>query len=165
MLVMVAFMTLAMSQTAQAIEDPNPKGTVVIGIRGNFDLGANYYGFGSNVVVDYTLVDSWWKGHFTVGGFVGSNFYSHITHVAFMPRATYGLNITKDFEAHVGVMSGFGWRHWSREYYGDISNDMYFTHGEVVGCRYMFTPNIGVEAEVGYVYTMGYLNAGLTIKL
>ena len=34
MLAMVAFMTLAVSQKAQAIEDPNPKGTLVIGVRG-----------------------------------------------------------------------------------------------------------------------------------
>ena len=165
MLVMVAFMTLAMSQKAQAIEDPNPKGTTVIGIRGNFEPGYHYFGVGANVVADITIVDSWWKGHFTVGGYVGSNFYSHISHLTVMPRATYGLNITKDFEAHVGVMSGIGFRHWGSDYYYGVSNDWYFTHGEVLGCRYFFTPNIGVEAEVGYVYTMGYLNAGLTIKL
>ena len=32
MLALVAFMTLAVSQKAQAIEDPNPKGTLVIGV-------------------------------------------------------------------------------------------------------------------------------------
>ena len=64
MLVMVAFMTLAMSQTAQAIENPNAKGSSVLGIHAGY-----YPGFGFNATYDYTLINSWWKGHFTVGGY------------------------------------------------------------------------------------------------
>lgn len=165
MLAMVAFMTLAMSQKAQAIEDPNPKGTMVIGIRAGIrPLG--YIGLGGSVVGDYTLVDSWWKGHFTVGGYAGYNFtrWDHESDFAFMPRATYGLNITKEFEAHVAVMTGVCWRHWPSNYY-EHNNEIRFAHGEVVGARYMFTPGFGVEAEMGYVSYMSYLNIGVTFKL
>lgn len=165
MLVMVALMTLGVSQKAQAIEDPNAKGTTVIGIRCNMEPGYHYFGAGPNVTVDYTLINSWWKGHFTVGGYVGSNFYLHTSHFTFMPRATYGLNITDDFEVHVAVMAGLGLRHYSPKYYPTDYRRLYFSHGELAGCRYYFTPNIGVEAEVGYVYTMGYFNVGLSIKL
>ena len=167
MLALVAFMTLAMSQKAQAIEDPKPKGTMTIGIRGGVGY-FGYVGFGGNVVGDYTLIDSWWKGHFTVGGFAGYYNYHHVSNVAFMPRATYGLNITDDFEVHLGVMTGVYWRQYSRDYYTYIHESDYvewgFTHGEVVGCRYFFTPNFGVEAEAGYAYTMPYLNLGVTFK-
>jgi hypothetical protein len=38
-----------------------------------------------------------------------------------------------------------------------------FTYGFYAGARYYFTPNIGVYGEVGY--TLGYVNAGLAIKL
>ena len=165
MLMMVALMTLGVSQKAQAIEDPNAKGTLVLGVRCNLEPGYHYFGAGANVVGDYTLINHWWKGHFTVGGYIGSNFYSHMSHFTFMPRATYGLNITEDFEVHVAVMAGLGVRHLSPKYYSDVYRRVYFSHGELAGCRYYFTPNIGVEAEVGYVYTMGYFNVGLSIKL
>ena len=167
MLVMVALMTLGVSQKAQAIEDPNPTGTLVVGVRFNMEPGYNYFGAGANIVGDYTLFNHWWIGHFTVGGYIGSNFHSHMSQFTFMPRATYGLNITDDFEVHVAAMAGFGVRHLSPKYYpADYPyNPVYFSHGELAGCRYYFTPNIGVEAEVGYVYTMGYFNVGLSIKL
>ena len=165
MLVMVALMTLGVSQKAQAIEDPNRKGTTVIGVRCNMEPGYHYFGVGANIVGDYTLIDHWWIGHFTVGGYIGSNFYSHMSHFTFMPRATYGLNITDDFEVHVAVMTGLGVRHLSPKYYSTDYRRVYFAHGELAGCRYYFTPNIGVDAEVGYVYTMGYFNVGLSIKL
>lgn len=181
MLLMVAFMTLAVSQTAQAIENPNPKGSSVVGIHGGY-----YPGFGANVTYDYTLIDSWWKGHFTVGAFVGFNtrawhydgYYYDYTerwmNFGVMPRATYGLNITKDFEVHAGVMLGVAMRHYSytydyhyEGYHGDYDpyNDWGFCHGEVLGARYYFTPKIGVEVEMNYSSYMSWLNAGLTIKL
>ena len=167
MIAMVAFMTLAMSQKAQAIEDPNPKGTKIVGIRAGY-----YPGFGANVVGDYTLVDSWWKGHFTVGGYLGFNsrtygyetYHWNYSNFAVMPRATYGLNITKEFEVHAGVMAGLCLSHWPSDYTGK-KNEIHFIHGELVGCRYMFTPKFGVEAELIYTGYMSYFNAGITLKL
>ena len=167
MLALVAFMTLAVSQKAQAIEDPNPKGTLVIGVRGGL-----YPGFGANVVGDYTLVDSWWKGHFTVGGYLGFNsrtygyetYHWNYSNFAVMPRVTYGLNITKEFEAHAGVMAGTCFTHWPSDYYGD-NNEFHFIHGELIGARYMFTEKLGAEVELIYTGYMSYFNAGITFKL
>lgn len=165
MLVLVALMTLGVSQKAQAIEDPNPVGTLVLGARFNMEPHYLYFGAGANVVGDYTLFNHWWMGHFTVGGYIGSNFHSHTSQFTFMPRATYGLNITEDFEVHVAVMAGLGVRHLSPKYYPTDYRRVYFSHGELAGVRYYFTPNIGVEAELGYVYTMGYFNVGVTFRL
>lgn len=168
MLVMVALMTLGVSQKAQAIEDPNPIGTLVVGVRCNMEPGYHYFGAGANIVGDYTLIDHWWIGHLTVGGFIGSNFNTlHMSHFAFMPRVTYGLNITNDFEVHAALMLGLGVRHLSLKHYPEDYdyNRVYFAHGELLGCRYYFTPNIGVEAEMGYTYTMGYFNVGVTFRL
>lgn len=176
MLAMVAFMTLAVSQKAQAIEDPNPKGTLVIGVRGGF-----YPGFGANVVGDYTLVDSWWKGHFTVGGYVGFNhrhyhydyvgysYRSNYMNFAVMPRVTYGLNITKEFEVHAGVMLGVNYQRNNWVYDGGYAEDehhnhIYFSHGEIAGARYMFTEQFGAEVELVYSGYQSYFNAGVTFK-
>lgn len=182
MLVMVAIMTLAVSQKAQAIEDPNPKGTVVVGLRAGF-----FPGFGSSATVDVTAVDQWWKGHFTVGAYTGFNvsllhryqnvYYDYTERTlnfGNMLRAAYGLNITKDFEVHAGVMLGAALRHYTRTYeyhdgwHGEVDyhpdNEWVFCHGEFVGARYYFTPNFGVEAEVNYSNYMSYLNVGFTFK-
>jgi len=173
MLLMVALMTVGVCQKAQAIEDPNPKGTMILGIRAGVVPG-----FGANVVGDYTLVDSWWKGHFTVGGYVGYNnrsyhwsgYTSHYSNFAIMPRATYGLNLTKEFEVHVGVMTGLTfqldrWVYDSPSVSNDSYSHYYFTHAELVGARYMFNEKFGAEAEIVYSGYMSYFNAGVTIKL
>lgn len=177
MLAMVAIMTLAVSQKAQAIEDPNPKGTFVLGIRGGL-----YPGFGANVVADYTLVDSWWKGHFTVGAYAGFNnrhyhydysyyaYRSNYMNFAVMPRVTYGLNITKQFEVHVGVMAGMNFQVNKWVYDGGYADTetyshFYFSHGEAVGARYMFSEKFGAEVEFVYSGYQSYLNAGITLKL
>ena len=181
MLVMVALMTLGMSQKAQAIEDPNPKGTLVLGARAGFVPG-----FGANIVGDYTLVNKWWKGHFTVGGYAGFNtrawryayntvnYRERWTNFALMPRATYGLNITDNFEVHAGVMLGIAFHRWTYHWDNDIYNDVYkpgsswsFIQSEVIGCRYYFTPKFGVEAEINYFWPgyQTYFNVGLSFRL
>ena len=173
---MVALMTLAVSNQAQAIENPNPKGTKVLGLHAGY-----YPGFGFNATFDYTLVDSWWKGHFNVGGYLGFNSRSYNyayyrdrwTNFALMPRATYGLNITKEFEVHAGVMLGLCMHRWAYTYddgyyYGDIATsdtDWNFCHGEVLGARYMFTPKFGAEVEFNYCGYMSWFNVGVTMKL
>lgn len=181
MLVMVAIMTLAVSQKAQAIEDPNRKGTTVIGLRAGF-----LPGFGSSATVDITAVNNWWKGHFAVGAYAGFNFpfTRHIVdgtnydviertvNIGIMPRASYGLNITRDFEVHAGVMMGAAmWQHTYKYLdngHGGFENHSEshwnFCHSEFVGARYYFTPNFGVEAEANYSNYMSYLNVGFTFK-
>ena len=173
MLVLVALMTLGVCQKAQAIEDPNPKGTKILGIRAGF-----YPGFGGNAVLDYTLIDSWWKGHFTVGAYAGYNsrsyhwydYTSHYSNIAVMPRATYGLNITKQLEVHAGLMVGMNmqldrWVYDSPNISNSSYTHFYFAHGEVVGARYMFNEKFGAEVELVYSGYQSYLNAGVTLKL
>ena len=180
MLVMVAIMTLAVSQKAQAIEDPNRKGTTVIGLRAGFLPGV-----GSSATVDITAVNNWWKGHFAIGAYAGFNFpfTRHIVdgtnydviertvNIGIMPRASYGLNITKDFEVHAGVMMGaalhrhyYTYNYHNGEVNHDSENDWFFCHGEFIGVRYYFTPNFGVEAEANYSNYMSYLNVGFTFR-
>lgn len=157
-----AFLMLVVSFQAQAIEDPNPKGTKVLGIHAGY-----YPGFGANATFDYTLVDSWWKGHFTVGAYAGFNSRSYsgfdyrYSNFAVMPRVTYGLNITKEFEVHAGVMAGVACQTWS----GADKVYTHFSHGEIVGARYMFTPKMGAEVEMNYTGYMSWFNVGLTFKL
>ncbi len=168
-----AVLLFATSFQAKAIEDPNPKGTLVVGVRAGL-----YPGFGGNVVADYTLINSWWKGHFTVGAYAGYNtrsyhwayYTSHYSNIAVMPRATYGLNITDKFEVHAGVMLGVNfqldsWRYDSDNIANERYTHFYFAHGEVVGARYMFTDKIGAEVELVYSGYQSYFNAGLTFKL
>ena len=162
MLAMVAFLTLAVSQKAQAIEDPNPKGTIVLGAQAGL-----FPGFGAAVFGDYVLVDSWWKGHFTVGGELlfrhyGSSGYAY-NEFAVCGRATYGLNITKNFEVHAGTLIGVGLSTWGGR--TDIESSILPCWGGLSGVRYFFNKNFGVTAEVQWTGYGNYFNAGVVYKL
>ncbi|MBP5474543.1 MAG: hypothetical protein J6X92_07300, partial [Bacteroidales bacterium] len=135
-------------------------------------------GVGLNVSGDYVLENGWWKGHFTVGGYAGfkvrdctdiikqgeyiESFDYINTNFAFMPRATYGLNITDDFEVHAGVMTGFA----VKSYNTNLKNtEVVFCGGPFVGCKFFFTEGVGLTAEMAYCNDLApLLNAGLTFK-
>ena len=167
----VAFLMLATSFKAQAIEDPNPKGTLVLGAQAGFlpGIGASLFG-------DYVLVDSWWKGHFTVGGellyrhygraVAGYDYRYTYNDFAVAARATYGLNITPKFEVHVGVLTGVGFSRWGWRYEGEHAHESYvgFCYGGLTGVRYFFTESFGVTAEVQYTGYGTYTNAGVVFK-
>lgn len=174
LLSVVAFLMLATSFKAQAIEDPNPKGTFVLGAQVGFlpGVGASLFG-------DYVLVDSWWKGHFTVGGELLYRHYGRWNYVlngdkyrysyndfAIAGRATYGLNITPKFEVHAGVLTGVGFSRWGWNYEGQHSHDSYvgFCWGGLAGVRYFFTEGFGVTAEVQYTGYGPYTNVGVVFK-
>lgn len=176
-LVMVAIMTLGMSFKAQAIENPWNTGTIVANAHVGF-----FPGIGGSVSGDYVLVNSWWKGHFTVGGYANAMFHnvtasaygvsstSHRNSFSILPRASYGLNITNDFEVHAGVMTGICFINTYTT--TNLTTNPFdkvktygFEYGTFVGCRYFFTPNFGVSAEACYSsYYVPYLNAGITLK-
>ena len=102
-LLMVAALAVV-SYSANAELAPQwSKGTVLV----NANVGV--LDTGGDVSVDVVLVDSWWKGHFTVGGEMDFSTLSK-DKVAFglTPRATYGLNITDKFEVHATVGLGIG---------------------------------------------------------
>ena len=163
----VAFLMLATSFKAQAIENPYPTGTII----GSAHVGF-VPGIGANISGDYVLVDSWWMGHFTVGGYAGYNHRRSLleyeytySNVAVLPRATYGLNITDDFEVHAGVLAGLGYRTYT---YTDANNKLHqgsqpvFEFGGIAGARYRLAGNLYADAELNYTATMSYINLGLS---
>ena len=170
----------AMSFNALAIENPYPKGTFI----GSAHFGF-YPGIGANIAGDYVIEDSWWEGHFTLGGYIGFNtrhyeyvyldegYYDRWTNFAIMPRATYGINISQKFEAHIGLMLGYcysanywEWKNVEYHYNGDDSWKHHgFEYGAVLGCRYQFTNSFAGDFELNYTPHMSYINIGVAFKL
>lgn len=170
---MASVLAIAAAPKANAIEGPYSQGTFLLNAHFGFVPG-----IGANVAGDYVLVDEWWQGHFTVGGYVGfntrhyDNYYydQHYNNFSILPRATYGLNISPEFEVHAGVVSGVTIRSWK---YDDIyegytytdDRDAVFTIGTFVGCKYFLSDSFGLSAEMCYAgWGCSYLNAGITLK-
>ena len=159
--VMIAAMAMASYSASAELEPQWSKGTMMV----NAAIGVQP--FGGTVSLDYVLVDEWWKGHFTVGGeFDFSVPYKHETAIGVTPRATYGLNITPEFEVHVTAETGFGirsWQYWNGE--RDVkTTDSFILWGGFAGCRYFFTENLAVLAEIGGEDWFPALRAGITYK-
>lgn len=159
--VMIAAMAMASYSASAELEPQWSKGTMMV----NAAIGVQP--FGGTVSLDYVLVDEWWKGHFTVGGeFDFSVPYKHETAIGITPRATYGLNITPEFEVHVTAETGFGirsWQYWNGE--RDVkTTDSFILWGGFAGCRYFFTENLAVLAEIGGEDWFPALRAGITYK-
>lgn len=134
------------------------KGTMLINANfGVIETGADFS-------LDYVLVDEWWKGHFTVGGeFDFSVPPYNESAFGFTPRATYGLNITPNFEVHASVGVGFGIRNYKN---GDdkIVSDSFVMYNDFVGCRFFFTENVAAFAEMGYSYYFSGYRLGVSFK-
>lgn len=159
--VMIAAMAMASYSASAELEPQWSKGTAMV------NAGIGVQPFGGTVSFDYVLVDEWWKGHFTVGGeFDFSIPYKHETAIGITPRATYGLNITPEFEVHVTAQTGFGvhsWKYWDGE--KDVkTSDSFILWGGFAGCRYFFTDNLAVLAEIGGENWFPALRAGITYK-
>lgn len=159
--VMIAAMAMVSYSASAELAPQWSKGTMMV----NAAIGVQP--FGGTVSLDYVLVDEWWKGHFTVGGeFDFSVPYKHETAIGITPRATYGLNITPEFEVHVTAETGFGirsWQYWNGE--RDVkTTDSFILWGGFAGCRYFFTENLAVLAEIGGEDWFPALRAGITYK-
>lgn len=163
----VALVGMSAAFSAKAIEDPWVKGTKVAGVQIGF-----LPGIGGSAYFDYVLVDSWWKGHFTVGGEIlyrhWSTSYSDYVYsyndFGFAPRATYGLNITDKFEVHAGTMIGLGlstWG-WSDEHHKESSVGPCI--GGIAGLRYFFTDKLALSAELQASGYGQYANVGIAFK-
>lgn len=158
---MIAAMAIVSYSASAELAPQWSKGTMMV----NAAIGVQP--FGGTVSLDYVLVDEWWKGHFTVGGeFDFSVPYKHETAIGITPRATYGLNITPEFEVHVTAETGFGirsWQYWNGE--RDVkTTDSFILWGGFAGCRYFFTENLAVLAEIGGEDWFPALRAGITYK-
>ena len=151
--------TLAMTASipAKAIEDPYQKGTVIAGAY----FGV-WPGIGASITADYTITNLW-KGHLTGGIMATWNRqvyrdydYDLLTgdyiitrtpmqKICIAPRATYGLNITKQFEVHAGVALGVG--------IPIKDSPVAFVLTDLLGLRYFFTDNFGVSFELAPLFT------------
>lgn len=162
----VAVVAMSAAFSAKAIEDPWAKGTMVAGAQVGFVPGV-----GGSAYFDYVMVDSWWKGHFTVGGEIlyrhwGRTYegYSYsYNDFGFAPRATYGLNITDKFEVHAGALAGLGVSTWG---WSDShkASSLGFCYGGLAGIRFFFTDNLALSAEVQYSGYGQYANVGIAYK-
>lgn len=159
---------LATCLSVSAIELPNEKG--VMTANGHVGLMP---GIGLNGSLDYTLMDDMGPGHFTVGGFLGFNGSSSVASYnssaftfAVLPRVTYGVNFTTDFEAHVGAMAGPGFYSSKTRAEAGIKKESYvqMSCGFVVGAKYFMFGDMGLSAELGYITDMSYLNLGVTYR-
>lgn len=176
---LVAAATLCFSFQAKAIEDPFETGTVIAGAHFGFQP-FRPMGIGTTAYVDYVLIDSWWKGHFTVGGEFGyehrwSKYYTgfggsdyikiNYNQYAILTRSTYGLNITDEFEVHAGVLLGLG--HYKIKYEGDTTpydSHFGFAWGGLAGVRYFFTPSLAGSFEIQYTGYTPMLNLGVAFR-
>ena len=157
--VMIAAMAMVSYSASAELEPQWSKGTTMI------NAGIGVQPFGGTVSLDYVLVDEWWQGHFPVGGeFDFSVPYKHETAIGITPRATYGLNITPEFEVHVTAQTGFGvhsWKYWDGE--KDVkTSDSFILWGGFAGCRYFFMDNLAAYAEIGGEALFPALRAGIT---
>lgn len=165
------------AQNASAIEAPNHEGDFFLNIQGG--MFSEYSGgLGASVSGDYVLVNSWWKGHFTIGGFVGTSFSQDkhdwgkqsFTNFSIMARATYGLNITDRFEVHAGAMTGPVYHSWKYKYESgytvDHADDHEFTFGGagVAGIHFMLSDNFALTSEFIGGPHQTYFNAGISLK-
>ncbi|MBP5646482.1 MAG: hypothetical protein J6X21_03670 [Bacteroidaceae bacterium] len=133
------------------------KGTVLL------NLEAGVQPFGGGISVDYVLFDNWWKGHFTVGGeFDFSKPAKHWRAAGGTPRATYGLNISPEFEVHASVGVGYGAEKYSYDNVTDKKSFIFYN--EFVGCRYFFAEGVSVIFEAGYSNWFPEVRGGLSLK-
>ena len=172
----VAAMLCFGAQNASAIEAPNHEG--------DFNLNAHvgfFPGIGANISGDYVLVNSWWKGHFTIGGFIGFNrdkdefhnfgydYEQVFSNFSIMARSTYGLNITDKFEVHAGAATGPCFRSWKYEWHDNTSQydddkETVLDWAGIAGCRYFLSDNFALSAEINYSAYMSYINLGMSFK-
>ena len=93
-ILMVAALAMVSYSASAELAPQWTKGTVIA------NAGVGVSPFGGTISVDYVLVDEWWKGHFTVGGEVDiCKPVNYDSAIGVTPRATYGLNITDQFDS------------------------------------------------------------------
>ena len=154
----VAIIGMSMAVKANAIEDQWSKGTMVVSVLGGIDPWYGSLAFGGIGAFDYVLVDSWWKGHFTVGGQVGFEANKYWKTLSAAPRVTYGLNITEKFEVHVGFAAGY--YHDFGTYYSYRG----FYSNEFVGMHFSFSDSMAFTAQVGYAAYSPTVTAGVSFR-
>ncbi len=153
------------AQKASAIEDPNHKGTLVAGANAGFAYTGAY------AYLDICLVDSWWKGHFTVGPMVGLSTlgysYGRYLYADLAGRATYGLNLTEKCEVHVGTTVGFSLVHDgynNSDGHRVTHNNVKLLAGGLAGVRYFVTNHLALSTELVGAGHFPTFNVGVAFK-
>lgn len=185
--IVAAFLAISLflvPQTASAVEDPDPAGTVIVGTHFGADfvvgmssgltLGPTLY-----ITGDYVLSDSWWIGHFTVGAAAGFTYVGNIqmssgveTRANYFigARTTYGINFSDRFECHVGFTAA-PYLHYDQVVNNDGSlkyakpSSIKFSVGGLFGARYALNDRLGISAEFNTSEYQPYLSLGLNYKL
>ena len=157
-----AVATLATAH-AQDFAAPYAKGTILANAALGFAPGV-----GVAISGDYVLLDNVWVGHVTVGGqtFLSGRSYGSYKESFFgiAPRATYGINITNEIEAHAGILLGY--QAWTDTYASTGNKYSYGSvlYGGLLGARYAFAENLAALFEVNYAGLAPYINLGVTYK-
>ena len=154
----VAATCMFAANSAKAIEDQWSKGTMVVSVLGGIDPWYGSLAFGGIGAFDYVLVDSWWKGHFTVGGQVGFEANKYWKTLSAAPRVTYGLNLSEKFEVHIGFAAGY--YHDFGTYYSYRG----FYSNEFVGMHFSFSDSMAFTAQVGYAAYSPTVTAGVSFR-
>ena len=104
------------------------------------------------------LVDSWWKGHFTIGGQVGFEANKYWKTLSAAPRVTYGLNLSEKFEVHIGFAAGY------YHDFGTYYRYRGFYSNEFVGMHFSFSDSMAFTAQVGYAAYSPTVTAGISFR-
>ena len=189
--IVAMLMSLLYASPAFAIEDPDPKGTLRLGLQTGIRTGAciEFYldidenldfnignegdfmlGLATMLTADYVLVDSWWKGHFTVGtmlggyriGTIGSGEKRHHSAFVVAPRAMYGLNLSRRWEVHTGFAVGIAFQGCSVKC--DFHTGPDFVFCPVTGARFNITDGFAVTADFNLSGHMPLASLGVGIR-
>ena len=155
----IAIIGMQAASNANAIEPQWSKGTTVVSILGGVDPLWSTLAFGGIGAVDYVLVDSWWLGHFTVGGQIGFEANKYWKTLSASPRVTYGLNLSEKFEVHVGYAAGYI-HDFDASY---ISLGGFYSY-EFIGMHLGLSDNMSFTAQAGYAAYSPTITAGVSFK-
>ncbi len=164
---------LLVSIPSYAIEDPNPKGTLVagfqvgptVGIYPGYEHWSFSLGIAPVLTGDYVLTDNWWKGHFTVGAMTGFSWWTILDSdysyscLFVAPRAMYGLNLSKKFEVHTGLAVGVGFN-WGNGYWEHVS----LVYDYIMGARFNLSEQFSLTADINVSNVMPLLGVGVAYK-
>ena len=185
-ILITAFLALFLTivpQTASAVEDPDPAGTVVMSahVGPDFVLGIKSgitLGVGGFVTYDYVVADSWWIGHFSLGAAIGGTHVGNIkmssgvetrANYFVAPRAIYGININESLELHLGLTAGPYLHHDQVVYEGggkeySNPNSFKFEIGGTFGARYYLNDHLAASAEINTAVFQPLLAVGIAYR-
>jgi hypothetical protein len=181
LLIVLAFLSVALFVNAQEVEPMFVKGDKVANIGLGLGSGLSSYYKTSippiSLSAEYGIADEIFeKGSVGVGAYLGFATYSWRSSYSYRqsrvylgPRGSFHYPLVDKLDTYVGLSLGL---HYYSYKYNDDYYDYYDNYDDFniglysywfAGARYYFTDNLAVMAEVGYGIT--YLNIGVSFKL